>query len=377
MSGSLVNKLSFNAPVAPGAEVEVAVDLTAPQETGRYIGYWRLSTEDGCRFGQRMWVQIQVVTPGEEAAESVRLQDEVAPASMSIGQLKTKLAELGVDASSCIEKPELVALLQQTSGGVHKTMQEDAWQVAQDAAVASAQEVDLELQDSPMAAQAMDEEVSKQELNELKQQEEPTCLLQQEAGGDKQQWESEAEPQEAAMATQDKPAATGNEEAAAGKGKAFTWTSDLESYVEEAAGAQLPEEREAAAAQEAIALAAAEAAKQMEVAATISNSEEEDVVGGSDGEFVDVKGVLQKEALVTLANMGFEDTALSSALLEKTEGNVEEAALQLLNLKQWEQQQEDLREMGFCDGVENSLLLLKHAGRITQVVRDLVQSVEK
>merc|ERR1712070_575737 len=120
-----------------------------------------------------------------------------------------------------------------------------------------------------------------------------------------------------------------------------------------------------------------EAAKQMEVAATISNSGEEDVVEGSDGDFVDVKGVLQKEALATLANMGFEDTALSSALLEKTEGNVEQAALQLLSLKQWEQQQEDLREMGFCDAVENSLLLLKHAGRITQVVRDLVQSVEK
>jgi len=325
-------------------------------------------------------VQIQVVTPGEEAAESVKLQEEeVDAALMSIGQLKTKLDELGVDASSCIEKPELVALLEQTtSGAVHKTVQEDLSEIAQDATVAREQagkkpqdlaaavqlrEDDEEEKDAELKHKEEEKQVEhgqlKTKLDELgveeeKQVEHGQELLQQ-AAEDKE-CGFEAETCEAAMAAQDKPVATVNEELVV---------------------AQSLEDREAAAAQEAISVAAAEAAKQMEIASIISNSGEEDVVEGSDGDFVDVKGVLQKEALATLANMGFEDTALSSALLEKTEGNVEQAALQLLSLKQWEQQQEDLREMGFCDAVENSLLLLKHAGRITQVVRDLVQSVEK
>jgi len=50
--------------VEPGQEVDVAVDMTAPADNGRYIGYWRLSGPWGRRkFGQRVWCHIQVVDP--------------------------------------------------------------------------------------------------------------------------------------------------------------------------------------------------------------------------------------------------------------------------------------------------------------------------
>jgi len=56
-------------PVAPGAEFDVSVDMVAPSKPGRYVSYWRLSTGDGSRFGQRIWVNIVVPQP-EQTTQS-------------------------------------------------------------------------------------------------------------------------------------------------------------------------------------------------------------------------------------------------------------------------------------------------------------------
>ena len=54
-------------PVMPGEEVDVAVDLVAPQEHGRYVGYWRLTGPMGRKkWGQRVWAHIHVVDPHAE-----------------------------------------------------------------------------------------------------------------------------------------------------------------------------------------------------------------------------------------------------------------------------------------------------------------------
>ncbi|XP_077250536.1 ubiquitin-associated (UBA)/TS-N domain-containing protein / octicosapeptide/Phox/Bemp1 (PB1) domain-containing protein isoform X2 [Tasmannia lanceolata] len=41
-------------------ELDVAVDFIAPSQPGRYISYWRMASPSGQRFGQRVWVLIQV-----------------------------------------------------------------------------------------------------------------------------------------------------------------------------------------------------------------------------------------------------------------------------------------------------------------------------
>ncbi|KAL5183210.1 Protein NBR1 [Glycine soja] len=41
-------------------ELDIAVDFTAPPLPGRYISYWRMTTPSGHKFGQRVWVLIQV-----------------------------------------------------------------------------------------------------------------------------------------------------------------------------------------------------------------------------------------------------------------------------------------------------------------------------
>ncbi|KAK4350576.1 hypothetical protein RND71_029889 [Anisodus tanguticus] len=48
------------AGLAVGQELDVAVDFTAPEHPGRYISYWRLASSSGKKFGQRVWVLIQV-----------------------------------------------------------------------------------------------------------------------------------------------------------------------------------------------------------------------------------------------------------------------------------------------------------------------------
>lgn len=43
-------------------ELDIAVDFTSPELPGRYISYWRLASPLGTKFGQRIWVLIQVDT---------------------------------------------------------------------------------------------------------------------------------------------------------------------------------------------------------------------------------------------------------------------------------------------------------------------------
>ena len=46
--------------VKVGDEIDVAVDFIAPELPGRYISYWRMADSTGHKFGQRVWVLIQV-----------------------------------------------------------------------------------------------------------------------------------------------------------------------------------------------------------------------------------------------------------------------------------------------------------------------------
>ncbi|XP_016458014.1 protein JOKA2 [Nicotiana tabacum] len=48
------------AGLAVDKELDVAVDFTAPEHPGRYISYWRMASSSGQKFGQRVWVLIQV-----------------------------------------------------------------------------------------------------------------------------------------------------------------------------------------------------------------------------------------------------------------------------------------------------------------------------
>ncbi len=59
---------AFTSSVAPGATVDLTVDLTAPAAAGRYIGYWKFKNASGVLFGigaaanKSWWVEINVTS---------------------------------------------------------------------------------------------------------------------------------------------------------------------------------------------------------------------------------------------------------------------------------------------------------------------------
>ncbi|KAF1334879.1 Phosphatidylinositol kinase, partial [Globisporangium splendens] len=55
--------------VLPGSSIDVSLRMVTPATAGRYTGYWRLCTPNGTRFGQRLWVDINILAPGD--AENV------------------------------------------------------------------------------------------------------------------------------------------------------------------------------------------------------------------------------------------------------------------------------------------------------------------
>jgi hypothetical protein len=58
--------------VPPGGEVDLSVELVAPEMRGKYQGYWLLRDEEGMEFGygedakESFWVLIRVVPAATE-----------------------------------------------------------------------------------------------------------------------------------------------------------------------------------------------------------------------------------------------------------------------------------------------------------------------
>merc|ERR1719502_2488737 len=94
MTSEMAVPLSRGSAVMPGEEVDVAVEMVAPKEHGRYLGYWRLTGPHMRRkFGQRVWCHVQVVDP---SMPSVDAFDEGVIAA--IEKKKSDLAASEADA---------------------------------------------------------------------------------------------------------------------------------------------------------------------------------------------------------------------------------------------------------------------------------------
>jgi len=67
------NSVGLPGYVSPGQSINLSVSLTAPSDSGSYIGYWKLRDEEGNLFGigagaqTSFWVSIKVVGPSYTA----------------------------------------------------------------------------------------------------------------------------------------------------------------------------------------------------------------------------------------------------------------------------------------------------------------------
>jgi len=70
--------------VAPGAEVDISVPLTAPEAAGRYTTYFRLCDANDRKFGQRVWCSVIVKEPNSSSSSD----EEKAPAVVDADMVK-------------------------------------------------------------------------------------------------------------------------------------------------------------------------------------------------------------------------------------------------------------------------------------------------
>ena len=54
---ALVDELPVKA-LMPGEEIDLSLEMIAPDYPGKYVGYWRMQDHRGKKFGQRIWISI-------------------------------------------------------------------------------------------------------------------------------------------------------------------------------------------------------------------------------------------------------------------------------------------------------------------------------
>lgn len=95
------------AGLAVEQELDVAVDFVAPKLPGRYVSYWRMASPSGQKFGQRVWVLIQVATstmepvkkPVPENLRNLNLNLPPASSSTAIREMNSVNPEPMVEES--------------------------------------------------------------------------------------------------------------------------------------------------------------------------------------------------------------------------------------------------------------------------------------
>jgi len=53
-------EVEIKREVNPGEEIDVEVMMITPEAPGLYTSFWRLATNDGKKFGQRVWCKVHV-----------------------------------------------------------------------------------------------------------------------------------------------------------------------------------------------------------------------------------------------------------------------------------------------------------------------------
>jgi len=333
MSADMCVPLSRTGPVLPGEEVDVAVEMVAPGEHGRYLGYWRLTGPHMRRkFGQRVWCHVQVVDPSASAADGFDADD-----------LVTVLAEIEKKKSASLADADA------DEGPSDEGLETDGEEVAKAAAAAA---------EAEMAAKAAAVEAEAEAKAKA------------------------AAAAEARAAAEAKAKAAEVEAKAAAEAKAKA-EADAVFAAHELAKEQFQLETAASAA----AATAVEPSKEASKDGTASD----DGVLISEGEIAEATGRASGKARLVsetaegagpsaigvraaLASMGFGDETLVDAATAKHGDDVAACARALAAVTEWYDSLDDLEEMGFANRELNKGLMLKNDGNMKRTVRDLVEA---
>lgn len=397
--------------VEPGAEVDVAVDMAAPDRLGRYVGYWRLAGPAGRRFGQRVWVNVTVADPAAPPTFNADMDmagDQRSPQDKDHGgELDQEEAEgSGAPASDdAFEAHGLVRVLSDIARHAAAAMEEGVATVeAAAAAEARAAEAPTAMDTTETAAPRVPEQPA--EAVTPAPAVTPTPTVAAPASG-------EAGPSGSAAA----PPLSFPVEVADGRRLTLSWAagadaeevasafarehrlgaadrSDVVAFIKHAEDLVNSQARRAAgkvaakgdvapapAAEAGPAPLAVAAPTSMEVEAQEQSAAPAPAApqapsGGND----DAGSVAAAEdaAVEALEAMGFGGgRALLSQVVRNNKADLAACVSDLSQLQDWDTLLQDLEAMGFEDEAKNREALLKHGGSVKGAVRELVKGSDE
>ena len=328
-------------PVLPGAAVDVAVDMVAPAEPGRYVGYWRLTGPHGRRkFGQRVWVHIQVVADPDGPVQEPSAEDVA-----------------------------MFASARTLPHGDEDEADDDDDERAK--APSAGRRVVVHGPHGALTLEGVDESTDVQTLKRMIEERTGVPVGKQELFAPNQEAPAEARAEAEGAA---------NEAAeAARKAAAAAEAAHKEAEAAEAARkdeAKLAAELAVAQAAEAEAAEATTKLKEAEAARKAAEAAEAVQAATRDA------SALKEVAAAELAAMGFEDAELVRGVVDKNTGaegvNLERCvtALTALSEVEWDTMLDDLAEMGFDDRALNKKMLVMSDGSINKTVKQLVNTKE-
>lgn len=151
---------SSNAPIEPGQSASFSVNLTAPHFVDRNaIGYWGLITPCGVRFGQQLWVEIEVERqikeePKEDSrAISASVPEVTVPAVGTIQIKEETVQDKNLEPVQQAESQAAQDLLtaSHTSDMIFPTLDKESTVTSAEASVASLVDHDVPTTSAPAA----------------------------------------------------------------------------------------------------------------------------------------------------------------------------------------------------------------------------------
>jgi len=119
--------IAFPASVAPGATVDLTVDMTAPTTAGRYIGYWKFKNASGVLFGiglyanKAWWVEINVTNSAPTGSVVLDFVNSVKDATWTSGAGAVSINGTDGDAKGFVlvkDKPKFESGLEFSKPGL-------------------------------------------------------------------------------------------------------------------------------------------------------------------------------------------------------------------------------------------------------------------
>ncbi|CAM6049485.1 unnamed protein product [Sphagnum compactum] len=314
--------------LAPDDEVEVSVDLVAPERPGRYVSHWRLVAPAGPKFGHRVWVLIQVLLKQIFATSVTFLalllvveKDEESPQMVeSLVMPRQDTADQEKEDEVLAEVP-VVAPDTLANTGVSVTQLEGGVPVVNtvSAAVPSRGENDLIMFETNPVATQPQEDTDKIEYPVIDRELTAPIVV------DFQMGDAGKGPEEAQDADMEN-SELGN----------FSMVDMPVQPSNDFGGPSI--ERE-----------------QIKAAAAAAETDPVDAI------------------VANLEAMGFTQRSLNLELLKKNDNDMQRTIDDLVTASEWDPMLEELEEMGFYDTEMNRRLMFKNNGSVKRVVKELVQ----